>query len=111
MPTGIYISKTIQRRIIRAYNAGHLLQDIANKYRLSKEGVNQLLRRNGIAGDRNPGTGKHLGVTLPKKVIIEYISGASLRQLGRDYGTTYETIRTFLVGHGVKCRRRGRPLK
>lgn len=57
---------------------------------------------------RKPGRPKGFAIALPKEDLIRaYEEGSSIRKLAKEFGVAYATVRTRLLGWGVKMRPMG----
>lgn len=59
---------------------------------------------------RKPGRPKGFAIALPKADMVRaYEGGVSIRELAKEFGVSYHTVRTRLLGWGVKLRPIGNP--
>jgi Mor family transcriptional regulator len=88
--------------IISEYESGVMVQDILEKYDLSRSFFNEILKRNGVA------IRKRIGYNVPKKISDEqlllladrYDKGESLRSLAKEYGVSLSGISKRLKNIG-----------
>lgn len=99
--------------IIKAYQTGDKLVQLAEQYGLTVSGICGILRRHGIErsqkGGRPGGTHKPRQFTERDAAIVRlYESGKTLEELGASFDITRERVRQILVRAGCEERHRGR---
>jgi Mor family transcriptional regulator len=93
------------RRMVRDWQDGSTITQIAQRYGLSLNWTGRLLRRNGAD---LPETGRGIKLDLDaEQIAAEYSDGATVRAIADTHAVSYGKIYRLLRQHGVPMRPRG----
>jgi uncharacterized protein YjcR len=81
--------------IIKDYNDGLKVKDMANKYKVSEQWIYSILRNNGIKRNRSSGVAKK--DAQAKQAIKEYLNskGVFKKDIAEKYGICMVTFRKY----------------
>lgn len=95
-----------QLELVERYRAGALQRELAEAYEIPRGTVGQIIKRHDA--QRKYG----LDNAEVEVAIYRYAKGASLATIGRELGVDAQTVRNYLLKHGVEMRdSHGRPRK
>jgi Mor family transcriptional regulator len=93
------------RRMVRDWQDGSTITQIAQRYGLSLNWTGRLLRKNGAD---LPETGRGIKLDLDAdRIVTEYAEGATVRTIADKHHVSYGKIHRLLREHGVPMRPRG----
>lgn len=96
---GRVLSKTDQKKLVKAYEGGATIRELAEEYATSKLVIKNILRANKVRIKLTQPTRRDV-----KEMIRLYESGLSLARTGERIGFDPVTVRKYLLTKGVEMR-------
>ena len=100
------LSKEQKERIVKMYQEGYSIADIAIELKHGKNTINRYLQNEGICRSKNK-----FSEEVERQIVEEYLDGKSLNILGEKYGCDAKTIQNILKRADVERRNRGNSFK
>jgi excisionase family DNA binding protein len=96
-----------EARVIAAYKSGATIDEIADRYGVSKRPIRRILQAADIR-PRTRGWRSRYTPATERKIATAYAAGATLAELATQFGGSQRSIRRACVNHGVPIRPTGR---
>lgn len=96
------LSPQVIEELVDRYNTGEGTPALSREYHISKSGLLQLLRAEGVSLRRQP-----LAPEDAKRAVRLYENGLTIDEVAEQIGSSYSTVRKILHQSGVTMRPKG----
>lgn len=93
-----------EQELIELYNQGLSTIKLSKKFALSSTGIAMLLRRKNVEVRKRSDYGNKLSTEQKLKAIEMYASGLTMKQIGIEFNTKYQTIKSILHANNIEIK-------